>query len=89
MPSTTEKQHDFMEAVKHSPEFAKKVDVPQSVGEEFSKADEGKSFDGELKQLIGLTGGHCMGNLPQYAPFENHRKKGLSGMDSICSGSKK
>ena len=33
-----------MEAVAHSPSFAKKVGVPQSVGKDFSNADKGKSF---------------------------------------------
>ena len=33
-----------MEAVAHNPAFAKKVGVPQSVGQEFSKADKGKKF---------------------------------------------
>ena len=42
MPSTSEKQHRFMEAVAHSPEFAKKAGVPQSVGKDFAAADEGK-----------------------------------------------
>lgn len=40
MPSTSEKQHKFMEAVKHSKKFAKKVGVPQSVGKDFSDADD-------------------------------------------------
>jgi len=44
MPSTSKKQHNFMEAIAHSPSFAKKVGVPQSVGQDFSKADKGKSF---------------------------------------------
>jgi len=44
MPSTSKKQHNFMEAVAHSPAFAKKVGVPQSVGQEFSKADKGRAF---------------------------------------------
>jgi len=44
MPSTSKKQHNFMAAVAHSPKFAKKVGVPQSVGKEFSNADKGKSF---------------------------------------------
>lgn len=39
MPSTSWKQHKFMTAVEHSPEFAAKVGVPQSVGRDFSKAD--------------------------------------------------
>lgn len=44
MPSTSKKQHNFMEAVAHNPGFAKKVGVPQSVGMEFSKADKGRKF---------------------------------------------
>ena len=44
MPSTSKKQHNFMEAVAHNPEFAKKAGVPRSVGKEFSKADKGKTF---------------------------------------------
>lgn len=46
MPSTSKKQHNFMEAVAHNPAFAKKVGVPQSVGQDFSKADKGKKFGG-------------------------------------------
>jgi len=44
MPSTNAKQHKFMEAIAHSPSFAKKVGVPQSVGKDFSTADKGKTF---------------------------------------------
>ena len=44
MPSTSKKQHKFMEAVAHSPAFAKKTGVPQSVGKDFSNADKGKTF---------------------------------------------
>ena len=33
-----------MEAVAHNPSFAKKAGVPQSVGQDFSKADKGKTF---------------------------------------------
>jgi len=46
MPSTSKKQHNFMEAVAHSPAFAKKVGVPQSVGKDFSAADKGRKFKG-------------------------------------------
>ncbi len=51
MPSTSKKQHNFMEAIAHNKAFAKKVGVPQSVGQEFSKADKGKTFKkgGEMK----------------------------------------
>ena len=44
MPSKTKKQHNFMEAVAHSPAFAKKAGVPQSVGKDFAAADKGKTF---------------------------------------------
>lgn len=44
MPSSSKKQHNFMEAVAHSPAFAKKAGVPQSVGQDFSTADKGRKF---------------------------------------------
>lgn len=40
MPAKSEKQARFMQAVAHNKEFAKKVDVPQSVGREFSQMAE-------------------------------------------------
>lgn len=40
MPSTSSKQHKFMQAVAKNPAFAKKVGVPTSVGQEFMKADK-------------------------------------------------
>ena len=41
-----------MRAVAHSPEFAKKVGVPQSVGKEFSNADKSRKFakGGDMKE---------------------------------------
>ena len=52
MPSTSKKQHNFMAAVAHSPAFAKKAGVPQSVGKEFNQADKGRKFagGGEMKE---------------------------------------
>jgi hypothetical protein len=44
MPSKSKKQHNFMAAVAHSPEFAKKAGVPMSVGKDFNEADKGKKF---------------------------------------------
>jgi len=44
VPSVSKKQHNFMAAIAHNPAFAKKVGVPQSVGQEFNKADKGKKF---------------------------------------------
>ena len=50
MPSVSKKQHNFMEAIAHSPSFAKKVGVPQKVGKDFATADKGKKFS-ELARL--------------------------------------
>ena len=44
MPSSSKKQHNFMEAIAHSPSFAKKVGVPQKVGQDFASADKGRKF---------------------------------------------
>lgn len=43
MPSASPKQHRFMEMVAHDPAAAKRVGVPQSVGQEFVTADQRKS----------------------------------------------
>jgi hypothetical protein len=52
MPSKSKAQHNFMNAVAHSPEFAKKAGVPQSVGKEFSNADKSRKFakGGDMKE---------------------------------------
>ena len=44
MPSSSKAQRNFMAAVAHNPAFAKKVGVPQSVGQDFNKADKGRKF---------------------------------------------
>ena len=51
MPSVSKKQRNFLNAVAHSPAFAKKVGVPQSVGKDFSSADKGRKFSkgGDMK----------------------------------------
>ena len=36
MPTVSDKQEKFMQAVANNPKFAKKVGVPQSVGKEFT-----------------------------------------------------
>ncbi len=44
MPSVSAKQHRFMAMVAHNPEAAKRVGVPQSVGQEFMAADKQKKL---------------------------------------------
>jgi hypothetical protein len=60
MPSTSKKQHNFMAAVANSPAFAKKVGVPQSVGQDFDRADKGRKFSkgGDMKN------GYADGGMP-------------------------
>jgi hypothetical protein len=47
-----------MEAVAHSPAFAKKAGVPQSVGKDFSTADKGRKFGkgGEMAESKAMVG---------------------------------
>jgi hypothetical protein len=45
VPSKSKKQANFMRAIAHSPKFAKKAGVPQSVGKDFAAADKGKKFN--------------------------------------------
>jgi hypothetical protein len=44
MPSKSPEQAHLMQAVAHNPQFAKKVEIPQSVGKEFSNADKAKKL---------------------------------------------
>jgi translation elongation factor EF-Ts len=56
MPAKSAKQKRFMQAVANNPKFAKKVNIPQSVGEEYSK--ESKMYNkkmmngGKVKKMM-------------------------------------
>jgi len=63
MPSTSAKQHKFMEAVAHNPEFAKKAGVPQSVGKEFSAADKAQKARPDLQGINKQKTDHGSMNL--------------------------
>ena len=41
-----------MQAVAHSPEFAKKAGVPQSVGKDFAAADARKDMPDHMRKAI-------------------------------------
>jgi hypothetical protein len=49
MPSVSQKQHNFMEAAAHNPEFAAKHHIGQDVAKEFVAADKtaGKKYSNE------------------------------------------
>ena len=44
MPSKTLRQHNLMAMVANNPKAAKRLGIPQSVGEEYIKADKGRKF---------------------------------------------
>ena len=56
MPSKSKAQHNLMEAVAHNPAFAKKVGIPQKVGEDFATADKGRKFSkgGDMKAKMSM-----------------------------------
>ena len=55
MPSTSKKQHNFMAAIAHSPEFAKKAGVGMEVGKHFMTADKGKKFkEGGMMEKVKM-----------------------------------
>jgi hypothetical protein len=70
MPSSSKKQHNFMEAVAHNPAFAKKVGVPQSVGKDFSNADKGRKFSkgGDIMATQKKVATTPMGKVKTAAP---------------------
>ncbi len=41
-----------MQAVAHNPAFAKKVGIPQSVGQEFAAADAAKDMPDHMRKAI-------------------------------------
>jgi len=84
MPSTSKKQHNFMMAIAKNPAFAKKVGIPQSVGEDFATADKGKKFkSGGLPERINKPKTHHTdGGVPNLSVKKYAGLKG-GGMASI------
>ena len=80
MPSVSKKQHNFMAAVAKNPKFAKKVGVPQSVGEDFLEADKGKKFrvGGVTSKKAGINNprpNHGKMQMPNYSLLKYAGKK--------------
>ncbi len=68
MPSKSKAQHKFMAAVANNPQFARRAGVPQSVGREYMKADEGRSFKkgGDLVSNCGTRRKKAGGKIKGY-----------------------
>lgn len=93
MPSTSKKQHNFMEAVAHSPAFAKKAGVPQSVGKDFSNADKGRKFSkgGDIMATEKKVPTTPMGKVRTAAPSRDGiaAKGKTKGKQIVMAGSSK
>ena len=80
-----------MAAVAHNPSFAKKVGVPQSVGQDFSTADKGKKFaKGGLMAKSQGTKPSAMGKVRTAAPSKDGiaEKGKTKGKQIVMSGNK-
>ncbi len=90
MPSTSGKQHRFMAAVASNPKFAKKAGVPQSVGEEFIKADKGRKFagGGDMKESKKMVGKELAFMKKKGAPKSmiKHEMSEMKGMKKMAAG---
>jgi hypothetical protein len=79
MPSKSPAQHRLMEAVAHSPKFAKKVGIPQKVGKEFAAADK-KMKEGGLYANI-----HAKQERIAHGSGEHMRKVGSKGAPTAAA----
>jgi hypothetical protein len=85
MPAVSKKQEKFMRAVANSPDFAKKVGVPQKVGKEFAMKTK-KYQIGGMPTMPGAAGGMpTMPAMPQARlsheeEEEERRRKMAQGM---------
>jgi hypothetical protein len=84
MPSHSKKQHNFMEAIAHSPSFAKKAGVPQSVGKDYAEADKGRKFSkgGDMAESRAMVGKEVAFMKKKGAPASmiKHEKTEAKGM---------
>ena len=80
-----------MEAVAHNPSFAKKVGVPQSVGQDFSNADKGKTFKqgGDMASKMNPGFMAMMAKKKGAAPSAMGKPTMKKGMDMAKNGMKK
>jgi len=74
-----------MAAIAHSPSFAKKVGVSQSVGKDFNAADKGKTFNkgGMMKESKAMVGKEMAFMKKKGAPKSmiKHEKAEMKGMN--------
>lgn len=78
-----------MAAIAHNPAFAKKVGVPQSVGQDFSNADKGRKFSkgGEMKDSKAMELRHVAAMKKAGVPKKIVREEQAEA-NSMCGGGK-
>ena len=91
MPAVSDKQKRFMQAVAHSPKFAKKVGVPQSVGREFSKSGGGEMKESKamMKKEVGFMkkkGAPKSMIKHEEAEMKGYKKGGSTGYRKAADG---
>ena len=83
MPAKSKKQKKFMQAVANNPEFAKKVGVKQSIGQEFTK-EKGmkkvKKMMGGGMAAPGVAGAQAMDPKMAMAMEAQRRQAAMGGM---------
>jgi hypothetical protein len=90
MPSKSKKQHNLMAAVANNPKFAKKVGIPQSVGEDYVEADKGRKFRsggmaGCGTKRMNVGGKVGMHKMPDGTMMkDSEHKMAMGGMAMAC-----
>jgi hypothetical protein len=89
MPAKSAKQERFMQAVAHNPKFAKKVGVPVTVGQEFTKSKGGEMK--ESKKMVGkeiafMKKKGAPKSMVKHEMAEAGMKKGGMPMKKMASG---
>ena len=80
MPAKSAKQKRFMQAVANNPKFANKVDVPQSVGAEYTKENKMKKKMNMGGPVADTAGARAMDPRMAMAMEAQRRQAAAGGM---------
>lgn len=89
MPAKSAKQERFMQAVAHNPKFAKKVGVPVTVGQEFTKSKGGEMKESKkmvAKEIGFMKKKGAPKSMIKHEMAEAGMKKGGMAMKKMASG---
>ena len=75
-----------MEAIAHSPSFAKKVGVPQSVGKDFSNADKNRTFSKGGDTMASKMNPGFMAMIAKKKDGAGMKKMNMGGMTKMSKG---